>query len=64
VKRVVNGEEIYAIHEAYYKKGEENPDSITEDSVSSVGETVKELKKDFTLMMKAFKLPVLNHEDF
>jgi hypothetical protein len=62
VHQVVNGEDVYAIHEAYYDG--EKPISITEESVNPQGETFEELKCDFVYYLKALELPVLEYADF
>jgi hypothetical protein len=59
---VVKGEDIYAIHEAYYKRNK--PISITEESVNPQGETFEELKDDFAYYLKALEQPVLEFADF
>ena len=45
VHRVANGEDLYAIHEAYYE--DDKPISLTEEAVNPQGETLDELKDDF-----------------
>lgn len=62
VHRVVKGEDIYAIHEAYYDG--DKPTSITDESVHPQGETLEELKRDFEHYLKALEQPVLEYADF
>ena len=62
VHRVINDEEVYAIHEAYYDG--DKPISITEESVNPQGETLEELKRDFVYYLKALEQPVLEFADF
>lgn len=61
--RLVNKDEILSVHEVYYNK-KDKPISVTVDSVAPLGESLKELKRDFKYYKKAFKLSVLNYEDF
>ncbi len=62
VHRVVKGEDIYAIHEAYYEG--DKPISITLESVNPQGETLEELKDDFVYYLRALEEPVLEYADF
>lgn len=62
VHQVVNDEDVYAIHEAYYDG--EKPISITEESVNPQGETFEELKRDLVYYLKALEQPVLEFADF
>ncbi len=58
-------EELYAIHEAYYKtKRSKKPYSISVDSMEPHGSTLAELKNDLNMMKKALTLPVLEYSDF
>ena len=62
VHRVVKGEDIYAIHEAYYKRNK--PISITEEPVNPQGETKGELKDDFAYYLRVLEEPMLEFADF
>lgn len=62
VHRVVEGEDVYAIHEAYYDG--DKPTSITEESVNPHGETLEELKLDVVYYLKALELPLLEYVEF
>ncbi len=62
VHRVEGGEDVYAIHEAYYDN--DTPTNITEDSVSPQGVTLNELERDFEAYQKALTQPVLEYESF
>ena len=62
VHRIINDEDIFAIHEAYYDGNE--PTSITEESVHPQGKTLDELKRDFENYAKALQHPVLEYADF
>ena len=63
VKSVINGEESYAIHEAYYNEDGE-PKSITVDSIAAYGDSAEELKLDLERMLEALSKPILNEIDF
>jgi hypothetical protein len=62
VHRVTNGEDLYAIHEAYYE--DDKPISLTEEAVNPQGETLDELKDDFAYYLSALEEPVLEFSDF
>jgi hypothetical protein len=62
VHRVANGEDLYAIHEAYYE--DDKPTSLTEEAVNPQGETLDELKDDFVYYLRALEEPVLEFSDF
>ena len=62
VRRVVNNEHVYAIHEAYYD--DNRTTSITEESVHPQGETLEELKRDCEHYLQALERPVLEYADF
>lgn len=52
----------YGIVEAYYSaKGDVIPHSWTENFCSPFGETIDDLIKDFSWMMAALRLPILDH---
>jgi len=54
-------EKFYGIHEVYYDdKG--NPDGVTEESVSPVGDSLTDIKNSLDRMKKACTLPVLNYD--
>jgi len=58
---VANGEDLYAIHEAYYEN--DKPISLTEEAANPQGETLNELKDDFAHYLRALE-PVLEFSDF
>ena len=60
--RVVKKGGVFAIHDVYYEDGK--PSMVTEENVSLMECTFKDLFKTFLLMEKAFEKPVLNYEDF
>ena len=62
--RIVEKDGYFGIHEAYYKKKKKKPHTISMDSMSPRGETIKELKKDLKWFKEAFKKPVLKYTDF
>lgn len=62
VHRVLNAENVYEIHEAYYD--DDKAISITEESVRPRGETLQELMRDCENYVKAIKRPVLEYVDF
>jgi hypothetical protein len=51
--------DAYAIHEVYYND-EDVPDSITEDPIEPLDDTVDELKKMLERWVRACELPVLD----
>src|SRR3972149_8595147 len=53
----------FAIYETYYNK-DGVPTAITTDYMSPYGETLEELKNDFSYMVAALNKPVLNWEAF
>jgi hypothetical protein len=58
VHRVVDGEDMFAIHE-YYQ------DSITDEPVYPTAESVEDLLDQYTTMVtEAFHKPILEWEDF
>lgn len=63
MQRVEDGEAIYTIHEVYYNDNDV-PVLCTKDSIFALGDSVEELKKDMTLMMQAFRKPILNYDSF
>lgn len=60
--RVVNDEDIYAIHEAYFDNNKET--SISEDPVQPNGTSLDELKHDCEHYLKALERPILEYDDF
>ena len=64
VKRKYEEDIIYGIYEAYYGKVEKKPHSITDEPMSPMGDTLKELQKDLTMMLDALNKPTLKYEDF
>jgi TFIIF-interacting CTD phosphatase-like protein len=54
--------EVYAVHEVYYAASE--PNSITENPVYPVAETIDELKKSYAMIAEAFNRPILDYETF
>lgn len=62
VHRIINNEDIYAIHEAYYDDNKKT--SITEEPVHPQGESLDELKRDCEHYLQALERPVLEYDDF
>lgn len=62
VHRIINNEDIYAIHEAFYD--DDKPTSITEESVRPQGQTLEELQRDCKNYVKALERPVLEYAAF
>jgi hypothetical protein len=62
-RRHSDDEVTYGIHEVYYDK-QGNPSFCSTNPMEPFGSTFKDLNLDFSLMRKAFKLPVLNYQDF
>jgi len=58
LKRIINGEPTFAIHEIYYNN-DCKPVSWTQVSVAPLGETLEGLKADFDIQKKAFEKPLL-----
>jgi len=55
--RIIFSNDTYAIHEVYYKNN--NIISWSENSISPMGDSIKELSEDIKNMKKAFDLPIL-----
>jgi len=61
VKTYPDGTKTYGIHEVYYTaRGKTR--TCTVDEVSPHGETLRELKSDFSMMRKALSAPVLDYK--
>lgn len=61
VHRVVNGEDCFGIHEAYYD-GEWNVHSISEKPVDPYGETKEELSIELYRFISALLEPVIEYD--
>jgi len=64
VKREMDGELYYGIHEAYYNKRRKKPHSITERSMIGYFDSIDELEKELQCMLHAFEKKPLKYEDF
>jgi len=53
---------FYEIHEVYYDPNG-NIQGMTENPIIPTGETLDELKKDFSKQFDAFKHPILDYDD-
>lgn len=62
IRRNVGGATVFGIHEVHYSS---NRDILgwTENPVIPTGETIDELKKDFSMQLQALELPVLDHDE-
>lgn len=54
--------DLYQVHEVYYTDSGE-VSSWTENSINPAGETLSELKKDFSRQLAALEKPVLDYDD-
>lgn len=63
VKSSVNGETLYAVHEAFYKESLE-PDSITENPITIYAESLEGLRQNLELILKALDKPILDYDSF
>lgn len=57
------GDDGYGIHEVYYNESGV-PENCTAEDVGVVGETIEELRASYEMMAEAFRLPVLQYDDF
>ena len=64
VHRVSEGENIFAIHEAYYNREGKKAGSISKEPTWPQSDTLLALKEDFKQYQRAWKLPVLEYDDF
>lgn len=62
MKRKIDGEDVYAIHEVYYEMDDEDRILWTENDVAPCGETLEELKQELQRMLKATEKPVLDYD--
>ena len=63
IRRVVNDETMFAVHEAYYNApGDERPHSITVEPVTPVGNTIEELREAICRFSESLSKPVLDHD--
>ena len=62
VHRVVNAEEIYAVHEVYYDE-DGFPSMVTEKPIPVQGETYEELVKDVVHYIAALAYPILEYDE-
>ncbi len=63
IKKVVDGEEIYSIHEVYYDQ-DGKLRTYTEQPIGVVSETLKGAKWVLNRMLAALKKPILLESDF
>lgn len=61
VKRKIGCEVLLEIHEVYYDS-DGSIESWTENSIIPSGKTIEELKKDFSMQLLAFELPILDYD--
>lgn len=59
VRRAIDGEPFYGIHEAFYAQGVDEPNGWTEDPAAPVGETLDELRVELERMLAALDRPVI-----
>jgi len=59
--RVVKRDDVFAIHEVYYKG--DKIVAISDDSIEPCGESFDELSNDVHLFTLAIKNPVLSYDD-
>lgn len=62
VRRTVDGETWFAVHEVYYEGGK--PTNCTVDPVYPDGETLDELRQAIRCYARACDLPALDYENF
>jgi len=54
--------ELYAIHEAYYREGEDEPHSVTKAPITSFAESPEVIREILGLMAKALEKPILDYQ--
>lgn len=65
VRKVVNGVQTFAIHEAYYYSlVDENPYDISTDGIIPTGNTTEDLLNEIREMESAFDKTVLQYSDY
>lgn len=59
IKKHLNGIDVFEVHEVYYKT-DGSIAAWTENSIIPTGDTVEDLKKDFSRQLLAFKSDILD----
>jgi hypothetical protein len=59
----LDGGKSFGIHEVYYDP-DNKPKAYTLNSVRPFGESLDELRKDISLMLKAAEKPIMTPQDF
>jgi hypothetical protein len=60
-QKLLNGDLVYGIHEAYLEEGD-SVKWISTEPCSPFGESLEELKKDHEMMMDAFNKPIIDYD--
>lgn len=63
IKKTVDGEEMFTIHEVYYDD-QGNPESVTKNPVPAFGNNVEELSHNLIHMLSALTKPILDYTMF
>lgn len=61
MKRQIGSFVSYDVHEVYYN-ADGSIKAWTENSIKPSGETIEELKEDFSMQLRAFEKPILDYD--
>lgn len=61
IRRTIGETESFEVHEVFYRS-DGTVEAWTENPIIPTGETLEELKQDFSRQLLAFESPVLDHD--